>query len=197
MRPRVQPARMAAGTLLAAVAVLASAASAHPFEPAAPQETAAPESNTAHAGAVEPQPAVQEPLPAVRLTPEQEERARVLEGELRCPVCRSQSIRQSRSFMADDMRRKVRVMIAEGRSDAEIREYFTDRYGTWVLLTPPKRGFNLAAYFLPALVVLIGAVGLTLAARRWRRAAAVAEPPLPPPPSRHLERLERELEEIE
>jgi cytochrome c-type biogenesis protein CcmH len=187
---------MTAGALLAAGAVLVSAAAAHAVVPA-PQEAAVPESNTAHAGAVEPQPAAQEPLRAVRLSPEQEERARVLEGELRCPVCRSQSIRQSRSFMADDMRRKVRVMIAEGRSDTEIREYFTDRYGTWVLLTPPKRGFNLAAYFLPALVVLIGAVGLTLAARRWRRAAAVAEPALPPPPSRHLERLERELEEIE
>jgi cytochrome c-type biogenesis protein CcmH len=197
MRPRIQLARMAAGTLMAAAAAFVPAASAYPFEPAAPQEAAAPESNTAHAGAVEPQPSVQEPLPAVRLTPEQEERARVLEGELRCPVCRSQSIRQSRSFMADDMRRKVRVMIAEGRSDAEIREYFTDRYGTWVLLTPPRSGFNLAAYILPALVVLVGAVGLALAARRWRRAAAFAENPLPPPPSRHLERLERELEEIE
>jgi len=204
MRPRIQLARRAAETLLAAGAALVWAAPAHPFAPAArlfvpaaPQEAAAPESNTAHAGAVEPQPGVQEPLPAVRLTPEQEERARVLEGELRCPVCRSQSIRQSRSFMADDMRRKVRVMIAEGRSDAEIREYFTDRYGTWVLLTPPRSGFNLAAYILPALVVLVGAVGLTLAARRWRRAAAIAETSLPPPPSRHLERLERELEEIE
>lgn len=139
----------------------------------------------------------QEPAPRVRLTPEQEARVRVLEGELRCPVCRSQSIRQSRSFMADDMRAKVRALIAEGRSDAEVRQYFVDRYGTWVLLTPPRRGFNLAAYLLPALVVVIGAAGLALAARRRRRAAAVAEPSEPPPPSRHLARLERELEEIE
>jgi cytochrome c-type biogenesis protein CcmH len=164
---------------------------------ASQQEPAVPSDNTAHADAPEPRPAVEEPLPPVSLNPEQEARARVLEGELRCPVCRSQSIRQSRSFMADDMRRRTRQMIAEGRSDDEIRQYFVDRYGTWVLLTPPKRGFNLAAYYLPGLVILVGAAGLALAARRWRRAAVVMESPKAPPPSRHLARLERELEEIE
>jgi cytochrome c-type biogenesis protein CcmH len=98
--------------------------------------------------------------------------------------------------MADDMRRKVRAMIAEGRSDDEVRDYFIDRYGTWVLLTPPRHGFNLAAYAFPAIVVLIGAVGLVVAARRWKRASRPA-PPAPPPPSRHLAMLERELEETE
>lgn len=161
------------------------------------QEEAASSGNTAHANAPEPLSAIKEPVPTVRLTPEQEARARVLEGVLRCPVCRSQSIRQSRSFMADDMRQKTRAMIAEGRSDDEIREYFIERYGTWVLLTPPKRGFNLAAYLLPVLVVVIGAAGLTLAGLRWKRASAAVERSEPPPPSRHLTRLERELEEIE
>jgi cytochrome c-type biogenesis protein CcmH len=164
--------------------------------PAARAQDADTLSNTAHAGALEPQPAVQDPIPAVQLTPEQEARARTLEGELRCPVCRSQSIRQSRSFMADDMRRRVRVLIAEGKSDEEIKQYFIDRYSTWVLLTPPRRGFNLAAYLLPALVVMAGAVGLFFASRRWKRVTA-GEHATPPPPSPHLARLERELEEIE
>lgn len=163
---------------------------------ASPQEPAAPSDNTP-ADAPEPRPAVEEPLPPVSLTPEQEARARVLEGELRCPVCRSQSIRQSRSFMADDMRRRTRQMIAEGRSDEEVRQYFVDRYGTWVLLTPPKRGFNLAAYLLPGVVILVGAVGLALAARRRSRAAVEQESTKAPPPSPQLARLERELEEIE
>jgi cytochrome c-type biogenesis protein CcmH len=154
------------------------------------------EPTTAHANAPEPQPVARNPIETIILTAPQESRARALEGELRCPVCRSQSIRQSRSFMADDMRRKVRVMIAEGRSDEEIRAYFVDRYGTWVLLTPPKRGFNLAAYAIPAIVVSLGALGLVFAARRWRRAAR-APTPSPPPPSRHLVTLERELEEAE
>jgi cytochrome c-type biogenesis protein CcmH len=182
--------------LTAAILVTTSARSADLQEPAGPGLDSTAAANTAHAGAPEPQSAAKEPSAAVRLTAAQEVRARALEGALRCPVCRSQSIRQSRSFMADDMRRKVRQMIAEGRSDDEIRAYFIDRYGTWVLLTPPRRGFNLAAYALPAIVVLIGAVGLVVAARRWKRVTRPASP-APPPPSRHLAILERELEETE
>ncbi len=179
----------------AAFAALVLALGLPSAAPAFAQETVAPDTNTAHANALEPRAAVEEEIPPVRLTPEQEARARVLEGELRCPVCRSQSIRQSRSFMADDMRRRVRQMIAEGRSNDEIKQYFVDRYSAWVLLTPPRRGFNLAAYFLPAIVVLAGAVGLAFAARRWKRVTTGATQP--PPPSRHLARLEREIEEIE
>lgn len=187
---------MTRALLFMLVALVAAAPGAPAQETRAAQEPLAPSENTAHAGAPEPQPAVQEQVPAVTLTPEQEARARVLEGELRCPVCRSQSIRQSRSFMADDMRRRVRALIAEGKSDDEIKQYFVDRYSTWVLLTPPRRGFNLAAYLLPAVVVLVGAVGLVVASRRWKRAAS-GEATKPPLPSPQLARLERELEEIE
>jgi cytochrome c-type biogenesis protein CcmH len=184
------------GAASAPTGVIASARPAALQEPSGSGLDSAAAANTAHAGAPEPRPAGEEHPNRVSLTAAQEARARSLEGELRCPVCRSQSIRQSRSFMADDMRRKVRAMIAEGRSDDEIRAYFIDRYGTWVLLTPPRRGFNLAAYAFPAIVVLIGAVGLVVAARRWKRAPRPT-PPGPPPPSRHLAILERELEETE
>ena len=190
----------AAGFALLAVAaepwtaIRAETASGPPSHAAVSTSQEVP--NTAHADAPEPRPAAEEPAAAVRLTRAEEARARAIEGGLRCPVCRSQSIRQSRSFMAEDMRRKVRAMIAEGRSDEEIRGFFVDRYGTWVLLTPPRRGFNLAAYVFPAIVVLIGAAGLVLAARRWKSAAGPA-PQAPPPATRHLAMLERELEETE
>ena len=175
-------------------ALWAAAGSGQPTGAVAQQ--AIPEPSTPHADAPESPPDTELRTP-VTLNEEQESRARGLEGELRCPVCRSQSIRQSRSFMAEDMRRQVRTLIAEGRSDDEIRQYFVDRYGTWVLLTPPKGGFNLAAYLLPALVVLIGATGVVLAARRWSRTSQGAETPVPPPDSPELARLEQELEEIE
>jgi cytochrome c-type biogenesis protein CcmH len=135
--------------------------------------------------------------PPVTLTPEQEARARDIEGALRCPVCRSQSIRQSRSFMAEDMKRRIRELIAEGRSDEEIRAFFVDRYGTWILLDPPKTGFNLAAWLLPGAAVLVGAVGLVLAARRWASRSPARASVEPPPESPYLDRLERELEETE
>ncbi len=133
--------------------------------------------------------------PPVALTPAQEARARALEGELRCPVCRSQSIRQSRSFMAEDMKRRIRILVAEGRTDDEIRSFFMERYGAWILLEPPRRGFHLTAWILPAAAVALGAVGLLVAARRWMRAPPARESVEPPPESPYLARLERELEE--
>ena len=140
----------------------------------------------------------QEPTPElVVLTPAQEARAHALEGELRCPVCRSQSIRQSRSFMAEDMKHRIRELIAEGRTDEEIRAFFVERYGPWILLEPPRRGFHLAAWLLPAGAVLAGAVGVILAARRWARLAPPRTDVEPPSESPYLSRLERELEETE
>lgn len=134
----------------------------------------------------------QAPIP---LTEAQEARARELESHIKCPVCRSQSIRSSRSFMAEDMQRKIREMVAAGSTDQEIIDYFVARFGPYILLTPPKRGFNLTAYLIPFFVVLAGGIGLLVATRRWTR-------PRPPSPtaraisdSPYAERLERELEE--
>lgn len=135
--------------------------------------------------------------PTVTLTPEQEARVRELEGAFRCPVCRSQSIRQSRSFMAEDMKRRIRELVAEGRSDDEIRAFFVERYGTWILLEPPKTGFNLAAWLLPGAAVLAGAIGLVFAARRWASRFPARTSVEPPPESPYLDRLERELRETE
>ena len=96
--------------------------------------------------------------------------------------------------MAEDMKTKVRELIAAGRTDVEVRDYFVSRYGEWILLTPPRRGFNLAA-FLPLIVVAAGAAGLALAGWRWSRSGITDVPPEPLPRSRHLARLEREIEE--
>lgn len=156
------------------------------------------EGATAHAAGAEVAVREAEPLPPrPELTAGEERIARRLEGRLKCPVCRSQSIRQSRSFMAEDMKRRIRVLLADGRSEDEIVDFFTARYGPWILLTPPKRGFNLTAYLLPFLVVGAGAVLVTLAARRWSLRTRGAAPFEAPPPSPTLERLERELEETE
>lgn len=166
--------------------------------PALAQEAPAPEEgDEAHAGAAEEDPLGQDEPAPVELTPEQEARARAIEDVLKCPVCRSQSIRQSRSFMADDMRRKVRQLVAEGKSDQEIRDYFVERYGQYIVLAPPKSGFNLTAWLLPFFVVAVGAVGLFVAARRWSRDEEPVEDDEPAPDDPYMDRLERELEETE
>ena len=134
-------------------------------------------------------------VPAISLTPEQEARAAAIEARLKCPVCRSQSIRQSRSFMAEDMKRRVRELVAEGRSDEEIRDYFVARYGEWILLTPPKSGFSLTAWALPLSAVALGVVLVTWVVRKRRGEAVEFE--AEPLPERYVRQLDRELEETE
>jgi cytochrome c-type biogenesis protein CcmH len=135
--------------------------------------------------------------PPVALTPEQEELAAEIESMLKCPVCRSQSVRTSRSFMAEDMSRRIRQMVAEGKSKEEIREYFVARYGDYIVLAPRKEGFTWTVWLLPFALVLGGAVTIVAVARRWRGKPPSAPPPAPSSASTYMQRLERELEETE
>lgn len=193
--------RRAAFLLIAGWILLAAPSSAQQ-QGAAALEVPDSLGNTAHAAGAEASAAAEaSELEPIELTPEQEERARRLEGIMKCPVCRSQSVRSSDSFMAKDMQRKIRELVSEGESDEEIVAYFTERYGDWILLSPPKSGFTWAAWLLPFAVVLAGAIGLVVAARRWSRRpkneGGTASVESPPPESPYLDRLERELEESE
>lgn len=132
--------------------------------------------------------------PPVPLTPAQEELAEEIESTLKCPVCRSQSVRTSRSFMATDMSLRVRQMVAEGKSRQEIQEYFVARYGDYILLSPRKQGFGWTVWLLPFALVLGGAVTIVTIARRWKERPPPDTPP-PPSASTWARRLERELEE--
>jgi cytochrome c-type biogenesis protein CcmH len=135
--------------------------------------------------------------PAVELTPAQEELAEEIESTLKCPVCRSQSVRTSRSFMATDMSLRVRQMVAEGKSKAEIQDYFVARYGDYILLSPRKEGFGWTVWLLPFALVLGGAVTIVTIARRWKGRPPAATPPPSSATSTWMQKLERELEETE
>jgi cytochrome c-type biogenesis protein CcmH len=88
---------------------------------------------------------------------------------LRCPVCQGVSIQDSPTELAREMKGVIRRQLAEGRSPAEVRGYFVERYGEWVLLQPEARGFNLVVYLLPVLGLLAGGVALGGVMRRWTR----------------------------
>lgn len=90
--------------------------------------------------------------------------------QLRCPVCVSESVADSSSRVAIEMRDLIQQQLEEGRSEAEILAFFRDRYGDWILLEPPRQGIHLLVWLLPAVVLLAGAVGLGLFVRRWLRA---------------------------
>lgn len=172
-----------------AMALAAAATGAFQQGPgAAPPELPQQEHGSLEAALADPRP--QDPLePALPvLDAEGEGRAAALEGRLKCPVCRTQSVRESPSFLAIEMRTRIREMIAEGRGDGEILDWFAARYGDDILLEPRKRGFGLAAWILPVAGL---AVGAALLARRVRGRTAPT-PPVELTPEERA-RVEREL----
>jgi cytochrome c-type biogenesis protein CcmH len=98
------------------------------------------------------------------------DRVAALSQRLRCPVCQSESIADSGSQTARDSERLIAELVAEGRTDQEVVDFFVTRYGEWILLDPPASGRGLILWALPA-VGLIGGVVAILGRRRSREPA--------------------------
>ena len=98
------------------------------------------------------------------------------------------------------LHKDVLRLAGQGKNAQEIVDAFVKQYGEAALMAPPKRGFNLAGYFVPSIVIVIAGVFLVRAIRRWTReaqAAAPAGPTLPPDATpAELERLRRELDRL-
>ena len=86
----------------------------------------------------------------------QELRARNISKNIRCVVCQNQSIDESNASLAKDLRILIRNKIKEGKKDAEIYKFLTDRYGDFILLKPPIKFSTLALWFLPFIFLIIG-----------------------------------------
>jgi cytochrome c-type biogenesis protein CcmH len=114
-------------------------------------------------------------------TPTQRE-AQEIARTLKCPVCESQSVADSPSQLAQEMRTYIERRLDAGESRDEIVQDLTDRYGEGILLEPPRRGFTLIVWWLPVLSLALGAavVGLTLrrVVRRPGGAASLTGPAL-------------------
>jgi cytochrome c-type biogenesis protein CcmH len=95
--------------------------------------------------------------------------------DLRCLVCRSESIADSNAPLAADLRREVESLMRAGRSDEEIYAFMTERYGDFVLLKPPVAPRTWALWLAPALF-LAGGIGVVLVVVRRRARAARVDP---------------------
>ncbi len=103
---------------------------------------------------------------------QQEERYRALVAEFRCPKCLNTNLAGSDAPIAQDLRRTVhRLVVTEGRTDQEIRDYLQDRYGDFVLYKPPFRPGTWLLWLAPVIFALIGALVL------WR---LLRQPPAEP-----------------
>ena len=106
-----------------------------------------------------------------------EARVMRLSHELRCLVCQNETIAASNADLAVDLRNQVRDMLRQGRSDAEVLRYMTDRYGDFVLYRPPVKPTTWVLWYGPAALLLGGVAALVLVLRRRSRMAADAFEP--------------------
>jgi cytochrome c-type biogenesis protein CcmH len=106
--------------------------------------------------------------------PALEARMTRITSELRCLVCQNQTIADSTADLAADLRRETRELLKQGKSDQEIVDYMTARYGDFVLYRPPLRATTVLLWFGPALMLVTGAAVLVLVLRRRSRMASDA-----------------------
>ena len=115
-------------------------------------------------------------------------------AQLRCVVCQNLSVADSPSEMAAQMRAIVRERLEAGETPEQVRQYFVDRYGEWILLAPRRTGFNLLVWGFPLAALAVGFSIVALLLRRWTRRRRLAAPP-PPVDAAMSERIRRELEQ--
>jgi len=79
-------------------------------------------------------------------------------AEVRCVQCQNQTIRDSNAMIARDLRREIRRLLTEGKSDAEVYDFLVQRYGEFVLYRPRMSGASLLLWLAPGIFLVVGAV---------------------------------------
>ncbi len=119
-------------------------------------------------------------------------------SELRCLVCQNQTIADSHAELAVDLRRQTRELLLQGKSDRQVIDYMTARYGDFVLYRPPLQANTAILWYGPGLMLIVAAMVLVIVVRRRQRMSADAfepdlddaevgtmvAPPHPPEPAR-------------
>ncbi len=115
-------------------------------------------------------PAIAETGPEKLANPALEARAVALQKQLRCLVCRGESLDDSGAPLAADLRKLIRAKILAGDTDGDIERYLVGRYGDFILMKPPLQSGTWLLWFGPALVVLLaGGVAALVIVRAGRR----------------------------
>lgn len=91
--------------------------------------------------------------------------------DLFCPVCENTPLDVCPTDACKEWREEIRGMLAEGKSEEEIKQHFVDYYGARVLSEPPRTGFNWLVYVVPPIAIVAGVFVLFRALRTWSQAS--------------------------
>jgi len=108
-------------------------------------------------------------LPVVAHADALDDAVRRVALQLQCPVCEGESVADSPSGLAGDMRAVIRTKLSAGESDQQILEEFVASYGDSILTEPPKRGISLGVWVGPVIGVTLGALLVGMLLKTWRR----------------------------
>lgn len=95
--------------------------------------------------------------------------------QLYCPVCENTPLDVCPTEACRQWRELIRQMLAEGKSEAEIKQYFVEHYGARVLSEPPPQGLNWLVYIVPPVLILAGVILLWRTMRGWVKPVEVVE----------------------
>jgi cytochrome c-type biogenesis protein CcmH len=129
--------------------------------------------------------------------PVDERTVHAIAADLRCVVCQSLSVADSPSETANQMRGIIRERLAAGDTPDQVRAYFVEKYGTWILLSPPRQGFNLLVWVVPFAGLAAGLVLVGVLVRTWSRRPRTAGVEPPPVDEATRARISRELSELD
>ena len=131
---------------------------------------------------------------ALAADPVAEKRLQALSAELRCLVCQNQTIADSNAELAQDLRREVRAMIRDGKSDQQIIDFMVTRYGDFVLYRPPVQGNTLLLWGGPIVLLILGIIALVRYQRRRAERVAAEDKPLSADEASRADALLKELD---
>ena len=109
-------------------------------------------------------------MPSIIIASENEQfeiRFKELSNELRCPTCQGLSVKDSEAGFSASIKGKIRELMKHGKSDEEIMAYFVERYGEWILRSPPVSGFNMVLWVLPGAAIVTGLLWVLYRSKNW------------------------------
>jgi cytochrome c-type biogenesis protein CcmH/NrfF len=115
-----------------------------------------------------------------------------LEGEIMCPTCHT-TLDQSDAAAAQRIERRIQVLIDQCKTESEIKADLVGNFGAGILAAPPRKGFDLLAWWLPLGGIFLGALLLALGVWRWSRARG---PDGEPEPSGLDDETEQRIDEL-